>query len=85
MLGIIPQTEFIKVDINMVIILTKPINKKIGEIFPCMKEAFRNKRQTYCAKFMTTNDYILCFYCLMLARLNLTKSNMGIFVTRVEN
>ena len=69
----------------MLIILTKPIIKKIGEIIPYMKEAFRNKRQTYHAQYMTTDDYILCAYYLMLARLNLTKSNRGLLVLRIEN
>ena len=82
-LGVMPSTTFIEVDIH--ITLTKPIKKKIGEIFPSMKEAFRNKRRTYYAKYMTTDDYILCVYYLMLARLNLTKSNRSLLVLRVEN
>ena len=85
MLGITPPTTFIKVDIHILIKLTKPIKKKIGEIFPSMKEAFRNKRRTYYAKYMTTDDYILCVYHLMLAWFNLTISNRDLLALRVEN
>ena len=49
-----------------------------------MKEAFRNKWRTFYAKLMTTDDYITSVYYLMLAWLNLTISNRGIFVLRVE-
>ena len=85
MFGITNPTTFIKVDIHILIKLTKPIKKKIGEIFPCMKEAFRNKRRAYYAKFMTADDYIMWAYYLMLAWLNLTISNRDIFLLRVEN
>ena len=82
MLGITNPTTFIGVDIHMLIILTKPIKKKIGEIFPCMKEAFRNKRQTYHAKYITTDDHKLRIY--QLSQVNLTYLNKGLLVLRIE-
>ena len=62
--------------------INETYQKKIGEIFPCMKEAFRNKRQTYHAKYITTDDHKLRIY--HLSQLNLTYLNKGLLVLRIE-